>query len=404
MLICGGMKVERLRIPAICGSWATVLATALVACSASVATAQAHRQAGESASRRTNPVQDKTAQPPTVRPGDQVVQTAGYDDWCDCSDDYCTGDCLSCSNAVCRSDQWCDFLSQPIQLYAGYEATFVKPRFDSNVAFTVMEADGASFESFTDVQFDYDLEFTPRAFVGWRRQGGVGLRATWWQFDHEAAVAAANPPANGFGAITHPEFGSVDISTTIPTDVFSAATNLNAYTIDLEATNESRFGAWDVNVAGGVRYAFVEQSYLAQLRGDANVLRGSIDFRQSIKGIGPTISLGAYRPIASDAGFFCQARGSALLGDGESALAAVEDADLANPFATTLVSARDDLLSIGEVQLGFRWQAPYRRDRSFMPFLSIAFEGQVWEGAGSTASEAGAMGFWGFNTGVGMTW
>lgn len=294
-------------------------------------------------------------------------------------------------------------VSRP-EVFAGFEATFVKPRFESNVAFTTMEADGASFESFSETEFDYDLEFTPRVFVGWQNDGGVGLRTTWWQFDSSAATASASPPANGFGTITHPVFGSVDISSVVPTDTFSAASDLSVYTIDIEATRETSFCGWDLGVAGGVRYARSEQGYSAELSDNADTLRGSINYRQSIEGFGPTISLSTFRPITDDAGFFCKARGSVLFGDGESTLAAVEDADLTTPFNTTRTTNRDDLLSIGEIQLGFRWQSLAKRGQPYRLFLTAALEGQIWNGGGSATSEDGSLGFFGFNTGVGATW
>ncbi len=321
----------------------------------------------------------------------------------------CSVSCHSCEeySVDCGDPVCCEVYipsNSRAAFFAGFEATFVKPRFENNVAFTTMEADGASFESFTDTEFDCDLEFTPRAFLGWRYGDKVGLRATWWQFDHAAATASANPPANGFGSITHPAFGAVDISSVIPTDTFTAAADLNAYTIDIEATRETSFCGWDLGVAGGVRYARSEQGYSAELRDNATALRGSIDYRQSIEGFGPTISLSAYRPIAGDAGFFCKARGSVLFGDGKSTLAAVEDADLMTPFNTSRTTNRDDLLSIGEIQLGFRWQSLDKRGQPYRPFLTAALEGQVWNGAGNATSEDGSLGFFGFNTGAGLTW
>lgn len=376
---------------------------ALTACIASDADAQrSNRRVYNPVTGRSEPVARRPAERAAPRAStiqrDDFAEPASYCDSCS-GDDCC---CIGCGEPVCC--ETCGPCLLPPAWYAGFEATFVKPRFEDNVAFTRMEADGASFESFTDTEFDYDLEFTPRVFVGWQDNSGIGLRATWWQFDHAAATETANPPANGFGAITHPAFGSVDNSSVIPTDTFSAASDLNAYTIDLEATREKQFSAWDVSVAGGIRYAYSEQSYSAELRDNADTFRGSIDFRQSIEGFGPTISLSAYRPIATDAGIFCKARGSVLFGDGESTLTAVEDADLTTPFNTSRTTGGDDLLSIGEIQVGFRWQSLGRRGQTYRPFLSAALEGQIWNGAGNATSEDGALGFFGFNTGAGVSW
>ena len=90
--------------------------------------------------------------------------------------------------------------------------------------------------------------------------------------------------------------------------------------------------------------------------------------------------------------------------DDVSELAAVDDADLTTPFNTSRTTNRDDLLSIGEIQLGFRWQSLARRGQPYRPFLTAAVEGQTWNGAGSATSEDGSLGFFGFSTGAGLMW
>jgi hypothetical protein len=314
-----------------------------------------------------------------------------YDANCD---EFCLPDC-GCSPDLAE-------VGPVLPFYAGFEAVIVKPRFSDNVALTVMEADGASFESFSERQFQYDLEFSPRVYAGWQYSQELGLRATWWQFGQVTSAVTASPPANGFGRIDPPSFGDIDISTVIPSDNFRATSDLDVYTIDLELTKQTQFLAWDLGVGFGIRYAQVEQSYTAELRDDDEVLRGRIHFRHRLEGFGPTVQLNAYRPIASDAGFFCLARGSVLFGDAQSRLEAGEDLDLGNPFRTTQTGVRDDLLSIAEVQVGFRWQSLAKRP--YQPFLTVAMEGQVWNGPGSAATDQGSLGFFGFNTGMGVNW
>ncbi len=308
----------------------------------------------------------------------------------------CCDVCTGCGDGVTYS---------PGQsIYVGFEAAIVKPRFENNQAFTVMSSDGALFETFNEIDFDYDMHLTPRVFIGWQRCDGIGLRATWWQFDHSADNLSANPPANGFGEIALPPFGDVDISSNIATDTFNAASELNAYTLDLEATRQASLSSWSIGVGGGVRYAYAEQRYFAQVRETGNVLRDQVDFRHSIEGIGPTISIDAYRPWTHQISTFCKARGSVLFGDGESRLNAGEDLDVVNSFNTTRNTSRDDLLSIAEIQIGIRCQASPNRRRAIKPFVICAFEGQIWNGAGNATSEEGNLGFFGFTTGGGFHW
>jgi hypothetical protein len=282
----------------------------------------------------------------------------------------------------------------------GFEAVLVKPRFDDNVAFTVMESDGVSFETFNDQEFDYDLAVSPRVWLGYEAATGLGLRMQYWQFDQDANDAVASPPANGFGRITHPTFGAVDITSTIPTDSFSVASTLNVYALDLEGTKRVDFDSWWMMVSGGLRYASTEQSYLAQLRNGAGTLRGEIDLQQQLEGVGPTVSLYAARYVVGDIAVFGMARGSLLYGDGETSLRAGEDLDLAQPFLTRRDTSREDLLPVGELQLGAEWSPNWS---GWQPFVRSALEGQVWDGVGNATSEDGSLGFFGFTLGVGLT-
>jgi hypothetical protein len=325
---------------------------------------------------------------------------SNYYDESDCCDDTCVG----CGDTAC-GDGVCDCLTtHGLGWYVGFEATYLRPHFDNNTAYSMIQSDGTTTESINGVDFNYDLAFNPRVFLGWQDCDGTGFQVTWWQFDHAAGSLSANPPSNGFGNISPPPFGDVDISTNVPTDVFSASSDLKLYAIDFEGTRQVMVGCWNVGLGGGIRYAFAEQHYLAQTRDSGDDLRGEINYRHSIEGIGPTISLNAQRMLTPTLSTFYKARGSVLFGQGESLLDAGEDLDLANSFNMTSTTSRDDLLSIAEVQIGMRWQARPNQYQIFIPFFSAALEGQIWNGAGSAASEDGNLGFLGFNTGIGVGW
>ena len=263
-----------------------------------------------------------------------------------------------------------------------------------------MESDGDTFESFQDTEFEYDLDFAPRVWLAYEFQEGSGVRVTYWQFDHSANGVTASPPENGFGQITHPPFGAVDISTTIPSDVFSAASDLNAYSIDVEFARNLDFGGWSFAAGAGLRYASVKQTYRAQLRDDNATLLGTIDFNHNLRGLGPTISVTAGRPLPRCWTAFAAARASLLFGDGESRLVAGEDLDLTSPFNTRRANSRDDVFSIGELQLGLEWSPCCLG--CWKPFLRGAFEGQLWSGVGNASSEDGDLGFVGFNVVTGV--
>jgi len=334
----------------------------------------------------------------------------GVDQFCGDGDNGCSSEPNGCYANPCEPDcgcddycgSTCDSSDTSPRWMAGFELSFVKPRFSENVAFTRMEGDGASSSSFNDTEFNDDLEVSPRVWLGLDLGPGWGWRFSYWQFDQTPAGASGSPAENGFGEITHPEFGDVDLSSTIPTDNFTALSNLNAYTLDLEALKQASLNRWQLAVGGGVRFASVEQNYFAQLRNTGNVLRGQIDFDHAIEGFGPTVSLSAQRPLLGGLHLTCAARGALLFGDGRSRLVAGEDLDLANPFTTTRLTNRADLLPIGEARLGLAWMAP-KRDRSgWQWLLATAMEGQVWHGAGNATSETADLGFFGFSAGVGV--
>ncbi len=312
-----------------------------------------------------------------------------FGDQCGC------GDCVSSSQCVQNSrHNW----------YAGFEATFLQPRFADNTAFTVMESDGSSFENFSDTEFDYGLEFAPRVFVGLKFCDGVGFQATWWQFGHDPDALSAQPPANGFGEISSPQFGDFDISTTIPGDTFSAASGLDAYTIDLEVTTCGGFSSWLIGVSGGVRYASLEQRYFAQTADSNADLLEQIDFQHTNEGFGPTISLSGSLPVNGQIDLFCKGRGSLLFGDATSRLNAGEDLDLSTPFTTSKNSSRSSLLPIAELQLGLRWRGAQHRYGVWQPFATVGMEAQHWSEVGDVAGEVGDLGFFGLVTSVGASW
>lgn len=282
----------------------------------------------------------------------------------------------------------------------GYEFVIVKPHFDKNQALATLKSDGATFENFRRTEFDYDMELSSRVWLQYEMPDGLGLRVRYWKYAESPESVSANPPANGLGRIDHPVFADVDVSSTIPDEIYSASSELDVYTIDIEATRTVDFGNWWVNASIGLRVGSVEQAYLGQLTDNAGTLLGQIDFEHELRGAGSTMSVYVARSCVGLT-LFGMARGSLLLSEGESTLFAREDLDLTNSFNTNRTSDRDDLLPIGEIQVGLEWRQSYRTHN---PFIRAAFESQVWGDAGSASSEEGNLGFFGISVALGMDW
>ena len=285
---------------------------------------------------------------------------------------------------------------------AGLEFTLVRPHFEDNTAFTTSDSDDATFETLTDTDFSYSNEFAPRFWIENMGGGDCGMRFTYWQFDYAAGGVTGSPPANGFGLITHPTFGDVDLSTTTPDSVFSATSSLNAYTLDFEGIKSFGAGSWGLVAGAGIRFAEIEQNYIATLQNAQAFQQGNINYNHSLQGFGPTVGLRVQRPFIAGLSLFGVARGSLLFGDGESRLTAVEDEDLANAFTTRHDMSRDDLLPIGEMQVGLLYTPLVAG--VWQPYMHVAFETQHWSGVGNAFSEVGDLGFYGVNFAFGLGW
>lgn len=314
------------------------------------------------------------------------------------SDDTC---CANDGFATCSPETiFCGSGRTPWSI--GIEFTFLKPHFESNVAFTRRESNGGNQQSFTDVPFNFDTELAPRVWIESLQCQSLGIRAVYWQFDHSAPRVSGSPPANGFGRIIPPDFGGIDLSTSVPGAVYAAEADINAYSVDLEMTKNFDCGPWGWLASAGLRYGEAKQGYRSTLRNEAGAVQGNVNYSHSVKGIGPTISLRTQRPFTPQLALFGMTRGSLLFGDGESSLLAVEDQDQNNALTTRRNSSRDDILPIGEAQVGLQWMPPCQG--MYHPYLHIALEGQLWQGAGNSSTEDGNLGFFGFNVALGVDW
>ncbi len=68
------------------------------------------------------------------------------------------------------------YLAGRPQWSAGVEFTILRPYFENNAAFTLLESDGGTVENFSDTQFDYRQELAPRVWVEVLGSSALGLR------------------------------------------------------------------------------------------------------------------------------------------------------------------------------------------------------------------------------------
>jgi hypothetical protein len=282
---------------------------------------------------------------------------------------------------------------------AGFAFVIVQPHHENDIAFTSVVNDGSSSTT-TDTNFEEDTELSPRIWLEYNRGTGLGARVTYWQYDHGSPERSATPADTGLQTITPPAFGAVDLSTNVPGQRYTAVSDIDLDVIDLEGTKWTQFECWQFGTTGGLRFASLSQAYRGTLSAAGGTALGSIDSSHRFDGIGPTFSIEGRRPFGSLT-FFSMARGALLFGNGESGFTALEGIGGTAPFTTRASLERNDVLSVGEIQVGLERRKYCCNGNWF--FCRTALEGQVWQGAGNAVNEDGDLGFFGLNVAFGMT-
>ena len=286
--------------------------------------------------------------------------------------------------------------------YSGFDIVIAKPLYSHNLGLSESIQPSSQQISVENVEFDYDYQSSPRVWIGYQSPSQLGVRATWWQLANQANEILRTPSATGFGSIIHPNFGDIDISAITPNESMIANANLDVYAIDLEVTRSGDLGPGQILVGGGIRFAALEQNYTAHLLNSNSVVAGAIDYRQHVRGIGPTLSSSFSRALTRRWSWFAAGRGSLLVGEGQERLDAGEDLDFVNPQRTSETSSRDQLLPIWDLQLGSSMRLP--NAGVFQPMIRGGWEASWWGDVGNNSGGASDLGFVGFFVGCEATW
>jgi hypothetical protein len=256
-----------------------------------------------------------------------------------------------------QPDGCCECCSHSSGVWAMGELMFFRYHRADGVRVGVDDGEGAEF----------DFEKTPRITVGWVREDGLGVRARYWEFDHNAAALGPD------------EVGSrLDVDT---------------YTFDFELFDTFCLNRnWDLELSAGIRYCdFLE----VMVDGDAAEVR-----LNAFNGFGGVASAELRRCIGTSGHIWVRARMAILM----------DDKDIFNDNGggqqVRLLDA-----TVGMTELAFGYDLVMPLSRSVYAFAGVQAEWQNWynfssgfEDTANTEDFAGpadvGFGGYGFRAGI----
>jgi hypothetical protein len=251
------------------------------------------------------------------------------------------------------------------------------------------------------VPFSFDYDLTPRVWLGYFGENGMGIRARYWQYDHNAdPLTLTATPTTFPGATSVTVIFPAAISTGAPGDTLNVASGLEVHTVDIEGAMRRSFSGLELLVSGGFRYASMEQHFDSVVtRGGAPI--GVLNWDRKFEGGGLTVGGEARKSLASSRlSVFGSGRGSLLYGEKDLTRSVVGDV---TPAPTTtppfmVLDDADEVSGIFELSAGLEWS---RQTQNFGDlFVRGAYETQLWTAAG--APTLTFLGFDGISLSLGL--
>lgn len=280
--------------------------------------------------------------------------------------------CDSCGDVGC-ADWGCGGINfgGSTGLVAGFELTFLKPHINAAEAIEIIP--GVASVEIEDNEFSA----SPRFWLGYVGDCGLGWRIRWWEFNH---------------SLNGESFLLVDGATTL----VDSLGGLEVEALDIEMTQEIDLGLWDMSVGGGVRYGRTEH-YMSQLYDDT-ISTLDIDAFSDFDGFGPTLFAEMRRPVGCN--------GFAYVGNMRASLLFGEDKLNALVGAVDTHIARDNVVGVLEAQLGGEYSSDIGCGTRV--FARALAEGQLWTDAtrqidlATNSIESSDIGLVGLTFGIGL--
>jgi len=333
-----------------------------------------------------------------------TIQRASWSDGQYAGDGCCETDCreTGCGDA-CGSGCDCG-CGGGCGIYAGFEFIFMRPylRAQPEIGLAVLD-----IEAVAGLSFDHDFEITPRLWMGFVGQCGLGVRARYWQYDH-----AANGSLDFSLEIEGEQMWEEEIAEVL--DAIGICHDLEMHVFDIEATQDFNWCRAGITVGAGVRYARLQQNLSIGvdqiLIEEPSALNGDpflfANLGSGFEGAGPTVSVDFRRRIG-------QSRFSVVGGLRESVLFVTTTKDLSvggslingfNGENTALddneflrLNARnEEVRAITELRVGLEYE---RCMRCCTLLVHGGYEGQIWHSTGQALLNTADLGMHGISAG-----
>jgi len=231
---------------------------------------------------------------------------------------YCGSDANSC-NSGCNCSQG--------GVIAGVEMVLLTPH-----------SGALQIPGVANVTPGYGVQASPRLWLGYRNDNGLGVRARYWTFD-----ADAGPSTIGL------------------------VSNLHMEALDLEVTQTAQLASWNFDLSFGIRWA-QDRNTLA--------LGPIVAGQQNFEGTGGTIALGAWRQLGhSNLSLFANTRASLLYGQNDYPIS-VALPPIGPAIGIAALRSEDEVVSIYELQMGVEWSRQTETGSRW--FARAALECQAW--------------------------
>jgi len=279
------------------------------------------------------------------------------------------------------------------ETFFGIELLYLKPVWTTNPAYLVTSNNGPD-QIAKQVNFDYDFNMTPVFSGGIIYPNGIGFRGRYWLLNGNDSQSTTFD--NSITRLmTAGPLGVILLSTPGVTpglfDHFSFDSTLSMQTADAEVIIDRKYDAWHILLSGGVRYAYIKQTYTVHNQGETSSINlitnhiNSLQSSQFSRGFGPTISAEAGYAIGwGGLSLYGNARNSTIFGKENENASAKEVNTMIGDVDESVSTNHNTLFNIFELELGLDWSKKYKNNIEMDWRIGVV--GQTWTNVGNSSN------------------